>query len=74
MARKGNGKKRAQAHFSRTTPSPPVPTRVVGPVHPPTSEVVLTLEHSLELVKTVVTATVRELLSEIHVRWLNSYL
>jgi hypothetical protein len=59
MARKGNGKKRARAPPPPKRPSPPLLARIVGPVHPPTSEVVLTPEHSLELVKTVITATVR---------------
>jgi hypothetical protein len=70
MARKGKGKKRARAPSPRS--SPPLPAQTVGPVHPPTSEIVITLEHSLELVKTVITATVRVFLPEVRYRLLTT--
>jgi hypothetical protein len=57
---KGKEKEKQRARADPSSPLPiPAPAQSIGPVHPPTSEVVFTLEHSLELVKTVVTATVR---------------
>lgn len=61
MARKRGKAKKAALAKPTSKSSPPVVPRVHGPehVHPPNSEVILTLEHSLEIVKTVITATVR---------------
>jgi hypothetical protein len=59
---KAKRKGKEQQHADRDLSSPlstAAPARFIESVHPPTSDVVLTVEHSLELVKTVVTATVR---------------
>ena len=64
MAQKGKKGKAKKA--SRPKPSQPPTHLVQAPprhIHPPSSEVVLTDEHSLEIVKTVITATVRRSLS-----------
>ena len=68
---KGNEKQRARADPSSPLLIPAL-AQSIGPVHPPTSEVVFTLEHSLELVKTVVTATVRVSLPRLCVQWLTT--